>query len=268
MWLRIEHTTRFTYDAPIVEAYTELRLRPLEGGGQRCVAFRLETNPPGLRLREYRDHFGNDVLHFDLLESHDTLEVRAASEVTTLDEFVDGDRRPSLLDRHDYLAATDYAPFSPQLREFVAAHSGGTTATERARVLTRGVHQRLVYETGATDVTTRADEALERGRGVCQDFAHILLAACRLERIPARYVSGYLHDPERDGAAAASHAWVDVWDDDGGWISFDPTHDREQTAQYVRVGTGRDYADVPPTRGVWRGNAVETLDVTVTLREL
>jgi transglutaminase-like putative cysteine protease len=260
--LRVEHTTTFTYDEPIVEAYTELRLRPLDDGGQHCSSFRLVTDPPGLRVREYRDHYRNEVLHFDLLESHDRLEVRAASDVTTREAFADGGRAPSLLERHDFLSPTAYAPFSDRIRCFAAEHRGGVPA------LMEGVRAELVYDTDATDVRTRADEALELGRGVCQDFAHVLLASCRVQGIPARYVSGYLHDPAFDGGHAASHAWVDAWDDERGWVSLDPTHDREQTDRYVRVATGRDYADVPPTRGVWRGNALETLAVTVTLREL
>ena len=266
MWLRVEHTTSYTYDQPVAEAYTELRLRPLADGGQHCSAFRLETDPPGLRVREYRDHFGNEVLHFDVLEPHDRLEVTAISEVMTPDAFVHGPRRPSPLERHDFLMPTDYAPLSDWVREFVAG-GGGSGAAERACELMRAINSRLTYEPGATDVKTRADEALELGRGVCQDFAHILLAACRLEGIPARYVSGYLH-PGVEGGTAASHAWVDAWDDDHGWVSLDPTHDREQNADYVRVAVGRDYADVPPTRGVYRGGASETLDVSVTLQQL
>lgn len=112
---------------------------------------------------------------------------------------------------------------------------------------------------------TSADEALQLGRGVCQDFAHLLLAACRCEGILARYVSGYLYDPSLHGDDVASHAWVDVFDDDRGWVSLDPTHDREQTEAYVRVAVGRDYAEVPPTRGVYKGTASETLEVRVAI---
>jgi transglutaminase-like putative cysteine protease len=269
MWLRIEHRTSFSYDAPIAEAYTELRLRPLAGGGQHCGSFRLETNPPGVRVREYRDHFGNEVLHFDVLEPHDRLEVTATSEVMTPPAFVDAGRPPGPLERHDYLLPTEHAPFSDPIRAFVARHpADGEGAAQRACELMGAALEELVYEPGVTDVRTRADEALALGRGVCQDFAHILLAACRVEGIPARYVSGYLYDPAAADGDAESHAWVDAWDDEHGWVSLDPTHDREQNEHYVRVATGRDYADVPPTRGVWRGAARETLDVAVTLRQL
>ena len=130
------------------------------------------------------------------------------------------------------------------------------------------VRAELVYDPGATDVQTRADEVLALGRGVCQDFAHVLLAACRCAGIPSRYVSGYLYDPKLIGDNAASHAWVDVWDETVGWSALDPTHGRDQTDAYVRVAVGRDYADVPPTRGVFKGAASEKLAVRVGLQAL
>lgn len=268
MILRVEHTTEFAYDGPIAEAYTELRLRPLEGGGQHCSSFRLVTDPPGLRVRDYRDTFGNDVHHFDVLESHDRLIVTAVSEVMTPKAFVSGRHVPTPLERHDYLGPTDYTPFAAGVREFVAEHAAGGSGTARAREFMHAIHAELVYDPSATDVQTRADEVLSLGRGVCQDFTHVLLAACRCVGIPARYVSGYLYDPKLVGDNAASHAWVDVWDEERGWLALDPTHDREQTASYVRVAVGRDYADVPPTRGVFKGKANETLAVRVGLQAL
>ena len=265
MWLRVEHTTEFAYDGPIVEAYTELRLRPLEDGGQHCASFRLVTDPPGIRIRGYRDHFGNDVRHLDVLESHDRLRITAVSEVRTPGAFADGRDALTPLDRHDYVQPTGYAPFAPALRALADELGHEGSAGERAATLMRGVRERLVYETGATDVRTRADEVLALGRGVCQDFAHVLLALCRLQRIPARYVSGYLYDPTLEGENAASHAWIDVFDDERGWVSLDPTHAREQTDAYVRVAVGRDYADVPPNRGIYKGAAHETMRAVVRI---
>lgn len=268
MILRVEHTTEFGYDAPIAEAYTELRLRPLEGGGQHCSSFRLITQPPGLRVREYRDHFGNSVHHFDVLESHDRLSVTAVSEVMTPTSFTSARQLPTPLDLHDYLGPTDYVPFSPSVLAFAAKHTAASAGTERARELMSAIHAELVYDPAATDVQTRADEVLALGRGVCQDFTHVLLAACRSAGIPSRYVSGYLYDPKLEGDNAASHAWVDVWDEERGWLALDPTHDRDQSESYVRVAVGRDYADVPPTRGVYKGQAAETLAVRVGLQAL
>jgi transglutaminase-like putative cysteine protease len=258
MWISVEHTTRFTYDAPITEAYTELRLRPLGAGGQQSAGFRLVTHPPGLRVRGTRDRLGNDVQRFEVLEPHERLEVIAASEVSTPPRFVDPGRGLTLLEAYDYLRPTAYAPFTDRVRAL--GHGLGVTA------LIAAVRGSLVYEPGATHVHSSGDEALELGRGVCQDFAHVLLAACRSNGIVARYVSGYLYDPAEE--QVASHAWVDVWSAERGWESFDPTHDREQTDAYVRVAVGRDYADVPPTRGVFRGNATEILETSVRLEEI
>ncbi len=202
-----------------------------------------------------------------MLEDHDQIAITALSEVSTPAVFSDRARDPSPLQVFDYLAPTEYAPFSDPLRELSATAEGEGTETERAVNLMRTMRGLLVYEPGATDVMTRADAALALGRGVCQDFAHVMLAACRRAGIPSRYVSGYLYDPLGQGEVA-SHAWVDVLDADRGWVSIDPTHDREQTEAYVRVAVGRDYADVPPTRGVFKGTAEETLEVAVRIAVL
>jgi transglutaminase-like putative cysteine protease len=206
MWLRAEHTTAFDYDAPIVEAYTELRLRPLDAGGQRCTSFRLATDPPRVHVREYVDHFGNDVRHFDILESHERLVVTASSEVLTPERLIDP-KPLSRLEEYDYLMPTPHAPAGEAVRELVAGVDVDGAPSERAQALMGAVRERLVYEPGATTVQTTGEDALTVGRGVCQDFAHVLIAACRLEGIPARYVSGYIYEPERESDDAASHAW-------------------------------------------------------------
>jgi transglutaminase-like putative cysteine protease len=267
MWLRVEHTTTFSYDSPIVEAYTELRLRPLDAGGQRCSSHLLATVPVGVQVRSYRDQLGNAISHFDILEPHERLVVAASSEVFTPARFVDRDELTPL-ERHDYLHATSYVALEGAARALAREHAGAGSATARARALMAAVRSTLVYERGATTVQTRVEEVLALGRGVCQDFAHVLIAACRCEGIPARYVSGYFHDPALDGDEAASHAWVDVFDEAEGWVSLDPTHDREQDENYVRIAVGRDYADVPPTRGVFKGSTQETLAVSVTVTAL
>jgi transglutaminase-like putative cysteine protease len=139
---------------------------------------------------------------------------------------------------------------------------------EAAWELMHAVRGAMTYESGTTNVHTTAAEALADGRGVCQDFSHVMIAACRARAIPARYVSGYLYDTGSgggEGNEGESHAWVDVHVGDT-WISLDPTHDTAQTERYVRLGVGRDYADVPPSRGVYRGTATETLEVAVTIR--
>ena len=258
MWLTVDHVTRFSYDAPINEAYTEIRLKPSHRDGQRCSSFSLTTDPR-TSVNEYVDRYGNAVQHFDILESHEQLAVSVRSEVWTPDSFVSDDGDPSPLDRWDFTHGTRYVPLEGAVAELAAAADG-------AHALMAAVREAMTYERGSTHVHTTADEALADGRGVCQDFSHVLIGACRVRRLPARYVSGYLFDPDH-GGRSESHAWADVFED-GRWVSLDPTHDTEQTGRYVRVGVGRDYADVSPTRGVYKGVAEETLDVAVTIREL
>jgi transglutaminase-like putative cysteine protease len=269
MWLSVEHVTRFSYDAPIVDAHTELRLKPAHRAGQRCSTFTVRTEPRGTSVEEYVDRFGSSVHHFDVLEPHAALEVRVQSEAWTPERFED-DAAPSRLEAWDFLQATRYVPLDGAVAHLAAQVEPGEDAWATARLLVARVRDSMTYERGTTNVHTRADEALTDGRGVCQDFAHVLIGLCRARGIPARYVSGYLYDPSGngDGDSGASHAWVDVYDTQRGWLSLDPTHDTEQTERYVRVGVGRDYADVPPTRGVYRGKASEELEVSVRIQEL
>jgi transglutaminase-like putative cysteine protease len=266
MKLTITHTTTFTYDAPVSEAYMEMRLMPLDAGGQRCESFRLTTDPP-VEVRGYADHFGNRVRHFDTLAPHERLVVSARSEVSTPEGFTDPDRQLSLLDAFDYLAPTDYTPLTVGVRDFAAtcgSCASPDNAYDTARTVMRAVNRVLAYVPGSTNVKTTAEEALGRGRGVCQDFAHLMIAACRALGLPARYVSGYVFSPRR-GTAAASHAWIDVFVAGRGWVSLDPTHDSVQTDRYVRLAVGRDYSDVPPTRGVYKGAGQEEMSVDVSV---
>ena len=263
MRLRVEHTTVYAYDAPVAEGYTELRLRPREGGGQRCLSFSLLTDPSA-QVHTYKDRYGNEVQHFELLASLEKLTVSARSEVETSSGLKDPERDLGLLDRFDFLSPTAYAPFADEIRALAEpCRVTGDAFATATRVLWT-VRRHLRYESGTTDVTTNASEALHRSVGVCQDFAHLMIAACRVVDVPARYVSGYIHAPG-SASAAASHAWVDVFADRQGWLSLDPTHDRAQGEEHVRVAVGRDYADVPPTRGVFKGDAREALAVAVRI---
>lgn len=265
MKLRIEHITTFTYDLPISEAYTEMRLAPIDVGGQRRTAFRLKTEPGG-EVTRYLDRYGNEVHYFDVLQRHQQLRVIVASEVQTSEKFRDEQLALSPLDQYDYLTPTPYAPEHELVHQLAEANvvPGNKIATVYA--LMTAVHQALKYERGATSVKTTADEALQIGKGVCQDYAHVMLACCRLSGIPARYVSGYLYSP--NAPEMASHAWVDVFVTEHGWRSLDPTHDCPQDERYVRVATGRDYADVPPTRGMYKGKAKEKMDVHVEVSQV
>jgi transglutaminase-like putative cysteine protease len=264
MRIRIEHSTTFTYSQPVIEAYSEMRLKPLDDSGQHCLSFHLTTEPRGETLA-YHDRFGNDVRHFDLIQPHQRLMVSAVSEVLTPQDLLQPAAWLSPLDEYDYLAESHYTALTPEIRQFAAAHAIPGDAQATAFALMQAVYVAIKYEKGATEVTTTAAQALALRRGVCQDFSHILLAACRSQGLPARYVSGYLYN---NGYSTATHAWVDVYLPGLGWRSLDSTHNKPQTDQYVRVAIGRDYADVPPTRGIFVGNAKESMAVSVQVTQL
>src|SRR4030095_11385923 len=179
MRLRIKHTTTFIYDHLISEAYTEMRLKPLDTDGQHCMSFLLTTEPQDA-VSQYVDHFGNDVRHFDVIQPHQKLMVTATSEVLTPETYAANSPHLSPLDEFNYLAPTDYAPHTPDLIAFSAAHKAETTLTT-ILTLMHAIYANLIYEKGATDVRTTADKALSLGRGVCQDFSHVMLAACRIQ---------------------------------------------------------------------------------------
>jgi transglutaminase-like putative cysteine protease len=263
MRLRIQHTTLLSYDEPIAEAYTEMRLAPRDDARQRRASFRLVTDPHG-DVMQYSDRYGNDVHYFGVLRPHDELTVTSWIDVSTSDMYVEEQDALSPLDSYDFLAPSVYAPVGEAFRELAAPCVVPGIPAATAMALASRVHGALEYVAGATDVRTRADEALRLGSGVCQDFAHVMIAACRSVGLHARYVSGYLNSPGvTDRGDAASHAWVDVFVPGTGWMSLDPTHDCRQDSNYVRLGVGRDYADVPPTRGVYKGNAKERMEVSV-----
>lgn len=273
MHLRLRHATTLTYSRTISESYTEVRLRPLDRVGQRCLSFRL-TIEPREPVHDYADTFGNAVHHFAVLQAHDHLAIVAESDVLTSDANLDPVAELSPLDAWSCIQPTTYAPFEPALVALGAAAAVPGDAEATALALNHAAFAALAYRKGATTVTTDAAAALALGAGVCQDFAHVLLAAARSQGLAARYVSGYLYAPgdTRGGAGTeagdfASHAWVDVFIPGRGWLALDPTHDGPQDARYIRVAVGRDYADVPPTRGTYRGAAGERLEVSVSIRE-
>ncbi len=266
MRLRIEHTTAFAYADPISESYAEFRLKPLDVEGQRCSVFALGVEPMEAEIFAYTDRFGNDVRHVDVLRMHAALRVRATSEVVTSAAYVEPCGVLSPLQAFDYLQPT---PLTEELSlELpIVEHA----ARDRALALMHTVHGSLTYTKGSTAVTTTAAQALALGKGVCQDFSHVMLAACRSAGFAARYVSGYLFTHGMQGNnfdEAATHAWVDVLIPGVGWWSLDPTHDMPQGERHVRLAIGRDYADVPPTRGVFKGSSREVMTVNVEIRQL
>jgi len=284
---RLVHTTEFVYDAPVSESYNEVRLRPLHDEKQSCISFRLTTTP-GSRGTAYRDSHGNWVHQFNVLPEHSRLKVEAESVVlahgapeapadpTTLSEF---DRHRDQLDEEhfDFMASTTYVPHLHALKEIIRAaeHASNGTVAGFAEVASDTIHKKFRYVKGATHVHSSIEDSLSVGAGVCQDFAHMLLGVVRMRGIPGRYVSGYLvpgstasPDARQEDVIGgqASHAWAEVMMPSGSWIALDPTLGKPVGLRHIRVAYGRDYGDVAPVRGVYKGQAGQRLSVDVRVR--
>jgi len=265
----IIHETRFEYSAPISETVMELRLRPQDGGGQRCLDFHLEVEPRA-GIRGYRDGYGNQVHYFNLLRDHPRLRVTSRSLVETgLPARREVDGAALVL---DYLRPRPPAGDVPGVRWLAARHRPATSepaAMEAALdSLALAISRDFVYDTTVTTVYSSVEQVLELRAGVCQDFAQLQIACLRSLGLPARYVSGYLEtDPPPDQprlvGADASHAWVSFFCTGIGWIDVDPTNSVLPTTRHVTVAWGRDYSDVSPIRGVILGGGGHSLKVAV-----
>jgi transglutaminase-like putative cysteine protease len=281
------HTTEFAYDAPVSESYNEVRLRPLHDDRQSCVSFRLKTTPAS-RGTSYRDSLGNWVHQFNVFAEHRRLKVEADSVVlahevpaqpaddVSLAEYKSG--REGLYEEYfDFLAPTAYVPHLPQIAEFAdaAERASGGTVSGLAQCASDLIHERFRYVQGATHVNSSIRDSISLGAGVCQDFAHLLLGILRSRGVPARYVSGYLV-PDNDDALGssleeviggqASHAWAEAYLPNTGWMGLDPTLGKPVGLRHVRIAYGRDYGDVAPVRGVYKGHSGQRLSVDVRVR--
>ncbi len=281
------HTTEFVYDAPVSESYNEVRLRPIHDERQSCISFRLNTEPTS-RGMAYRDAYGNWVHQFNVLPEHRNLRVVAESVVlahdtsdatgasTSLAE-IDSNRLLWEEQHFDFLAPTGYVPHLAALRDICrdAEFQCDGSVHGFAETASRAIHERFRYVKGATHVHSSIEDALSIGAGVCQDFSHVLLGVMRMRGLPARYVSGYLV-PNGEAHAGgrqeeviggqASHAWAEVLLPGEGWLGFDPTLGKPVGLRHVRVAYGRDYGDVAPVRGVYKGQAGQRLAVDVRVR--
>ncbi|HEY8681114.1 MAG TPA: transglutaminase family protein [Candidatus Dormibacteraeota bacterium] len=263
----IEHTTRFEYSGPITETMMELRLMPLDGRGQRLLEFAL-TVSPRVKLTTYADGYGNLVHYFNLLRAHRKLRITSRSLVE-----MDGDHGPAEDDLvWDFLRFRAPVTDEPGVNALAARHvpsdpTSGPAVDNALENLTVAISRDFAYDPAVTNVYTEVAEVLELRAGVCQDFAHLFIAAARAMGVPARYVSGYIHLPGEGGVMeGASHAWAEAWVPGAGWVGFDATHPVRAGENHVRVAVGRDYRDAAPTRGVYVGQASGTMIVNVRTR--
>jgi transglutaminase-like putative cysteine protease len=280
------HVTEFVYDGPVSESYNEVRLRPMHDDNQSCLSFRLTTAPASPAF-SYRDALGNWVHQVNVLPEHSRLRVQAESVVLTHDAVAITSwiqlgelesRQEELNEEHyDMLAASTFVPHLPELLPLIdeaESRCDGTVGgfAQRASDL---IHERFQYVKGATHVNSSIADSLRLEAGVCQDFAHLLLGVLRKRGIPARYVSGYLVPQNEENPDAklqeviggqASHAWAEAYIPDSDWMPLDPTLGKPVGMRHVRIAYGRDYSDVAPVRGVYKGHAGQRLSVDVSVR--
>jgi len=282
MHYSIRHVTRFRYSSPVRESVMELRMQPRSEGRQSLRSFQIATNPRA-QLYAYTDHAGNAVYHFNVLRQHEELRVEMQSVVemapfAALPEVCDPlewqryNTYNLSADHFDLLEPSKFAHPSVALAQFAAHHNLRTPQGDpltALKALNGAIYDAFEYELGVTEVHSPVDDALAAERGVCQDFAHIMIAIARSWGIPARYVSGYLHHrragQDRSGEDA-THAWVEAYLPSLGWIGFDPTNNIMAAERHIRVAVGRDYADVPPTRGTYKGDAESELAIAVNVQ--
>jgi len=272
----IKHVTTFRYHPPVGESVMEVRMQPRSDLRQRCMTFSLDVNPRA-HVFMYHDFFGNAVHHFDIPGRHKLIEVtahaivemaqkpRAIAAGSTWEEL---DTRVAEGDYWEMLLPSQFArPTGHLLRlvEELKLERRGDPL-QLLMELNTALYQKFDYAPNSTKVDSPIDDALRSRRGVCQDFAHIMIALVRHLRVPCRYVSGYLYhqDNVKDRSpAGATHAWVEAYLGEAGWVAFDPTNNLLGSERHIHVAVGRDYADVPPTRGVYKGEAESELSVRV-----
>jgi transglutaminase-like putative cysteine protease len=274
MLIEIEHQLTFQYDGFINESYTELRVEPRRSPHQTLQSFYLAVGPPTTIWR-YVDWNGNFVHHFGIPNFHDRIEVSTRSVVEThptSTSFEDArdtlpleDASRSLLDFTTLSGPVIHSSELEAQLELAAVPTNAPLGEQVARLSTF-VYENFEYVPLVTDYRSSTERVLETRAGVCQDFAHLMLGLMRLRGIPCRYVSGYLHVESINDTPSQSHAWVEAYSPSAGWFAIDPTHDQTPDERYVVVAHGRDYDDVPPNRGIYRGAASESLVASVRTR--
>ncbi len=276
MLLRVRHLTRFTYADLARDSCNDVRLCPITDGCQKMHSFRLRVQPPVL-VMTYHDFCFNRVDHFEIPEPHSTMEVESVAVVETyrdnrgavpVDLPIEALSGPDATENfYDFLSDTPFVSLEPEIwREAVDVLPEGVRHLWFDSVkIGEHIYKTFRYLPRSTNAHTRMVEVLRTREGVCQDFAHVMLAMCRSQGIPARYASGYFYNKNRQlDEIEASHAWVEIFLPGYGWKGYDPTHCRLADTRYIKLAVGRDYADIRPVNGTFRGRG--TLSMTVEVR--
>jgi transglutaminase-like putative cysteine protease len=279
----IRYLTSYEYDAEVIDNLNALRVKPAANSRQRCDDFNVRLNPE-VRLHRHSDYFGTEVVEFEISRPHRelTIDVRARASTSAPPEAPHAPwevlREPTYREPGgEFLLQTDDAPGHPVLAELITTTQAASSPLAAVHLISQLIPERFEYRQGATYVDSPIEDLLDAGAGVCQDFVHLGVCVLRHHGIAARYVSGYLF--ASDGGAGEesvevdTHAWLEALlpVPDGGepvWVGADPTNNVLAGENHVKIGHGRHYADVPPTKGVYRGQAEATLDARVTMTRL
>ena len=277
--LRVVHTTEVSYTAPVRASFNEARMTPLTLPAQVTLESRVSAGA-GVPVWTYCDYWGTYVSVFDITDPHESLTVRAQATIETGQGL--GDAAQARLPWEElraragsgrlleFLLPTPLTTVTPDVATTVGDAVRDADPVEAAEEIASRVRAQVSYMAGATGVRTNAQEAWEQGQGVCQDMAHVTVALLREAGLPARYVSGYLHaDPSAEPGQTVvgeSHAWVEYWA--GSWLPLDPTSGAPVRERHVVVARGRDYADIPPLKGIYHGAPTSSLKVTVEVTRL
>ncbi|MGA2052058.1 MAG: transglutaminase family protein [Opitutales bacterium] len=283
----ISHATTYRYADPVAVSHQALHLEPLTSESQECLHFALEVRPQPLEPSTHTDYFGNNVRYITITEPHQELRILSTSQVTVtpspvslfagpttcgeLRNWLEDSAEPAAHLARQFLYESPFVPRLPALSEFARRYiADDRPALQSTMDLCAGIHRQFKFDRSATTIATPLEEFFRLGRGVCQDFAHLAIAALRASGLAARYVSGYLLTEPPPGqkrllGADASHAWASVFLPDAGWVDFDPTNNCLCAERHISVARGRDYGDVSPVRGVVTGGGEHTLFLGVTV---
>jgi transglutaminase-like putative cysteine protease len=285
MIFEVSHKTVYHYTAPVAQAHHLVHLAPRRHERQRIIRHTLLVEPAPASRRDFIDYFGNPASTVAIESSHSELLIHSRSVIGVeappkidLAASMPWDkvaaalapaRKPYDINVVQYLMPSEQIAITPALMEFARpSFTPGRPLLECARDLTSRIYEDFTYDNAATDVATTVEQVLKIGRGVCQDFAHLLIGAMRAFCLPARYVSGYLLTRPPEGkeklvGTDASHAWISVWAPGIGWVDFDPTNDLIPQDEHVTIAYGRDFQDVSPVTGVLLGGGSHKIEVAV-----
>ncbi len=278
--LEIQHSSRYLYNGPVSRSVMRLCLKPLDDGRQRLLRFNVETNPPA-PLSQETDYFRNTKHVLTLHREHHSLEISSDSVVETsptptLPSSLSKDAWEEIRSSRNsfrlwsFTNPSAYARPTDALQAYIEEMDlrPGDDPLESVLRLSDSIHRSFQFVPGSTSAVSTIDHILSTRQGVCQDYAHVMIAIARLWGVPARYISGYLYAGSWEEASVsyASHAWVECLLPGLDWVGFDPTNEGLAGERHVRLAVGLDYKDVSPTQGIRHGSAQSTLEVEVSVR--